>query len=275
MDPACEVNEKGTREKNDGNEVIEEGTSTPLDLDPKEVIEADDETLSYAEEDWQDPGQREVPKNLVPDIPFTIQTRQNDRTRPRKRYNPYGDHFVVNRIDLKKIGEEVVGLEEITVSQDIDIVDDHDDEWVRYRSKPELEFDDEQQQSYEQDLTNLRVLEWLKELTSDPTETSVTIQDVDRVSMNFSKTEREDPSWAAQEGRLLNPASNLDLIPGMQSTGTSMDIFVRGVGVGLTHTENLLIKKLRKARETGDLEAETCEDPKKPDIRRVVESYSN
>ena len=24
MDPACEVNEKGTREKNDGNEVIEE-----------------------------------------------------------------------------------------------------------------------------------------------------------------------------------------------------------------------------------------------------------
>ena len=32
MDPACEVNEKGTREKNDGNEVVEEGTDTPLDL---------------------------------------------------------------------------------------------------------------------------------------------------------------------------------------------------------------------------------------------------
>ena len=31
MDPACEVNEKGTREKNDGNEVVEEGTDTPLD----------------------------------------------------------------------------------------------------------------------------------------------------------------------------------------------------------------------------------------------------
>ena len=30
MDSACEINEKGTREKNDGNEVIEEGTSTPL-----------------------------------------------------------------------------------------------------------------------------------------------------------------------------------------------------------------------------------------------------
>ena len=44
MDPACEVNEKGTREKNDGNEVVEEGKSTPLDLDPNEVIEVDDET---------------------------------------------------------------------------------------------------------------------------------------------------------------------------------------------------------------------------------------
>ena len=264
MDSAGEVNEKGTREKNDGNEAIEEGTSTPLDLDPNEVIEADDETLPYAEEDWQDPEQREVPKNLEPYLPFTIQTRQNDRTRSKEKYNPYGDDFVVDRIDLKKIGEEVVGLE-----------DDHDNEWVDDRSKPEVEFDYEQQQSYEQDLTNLRVLEWLKDMTSDPKATSVTIQDVDRESMKYMKTEREDPSWAAQEGRLLIPASNIDLIPGMRSTGTSMDIFVRVVGVGLTHTESLIIKKLRIARETGDLEAETGKKPKKFDIRRVVESYFN
>ena len=187
MNPACEVNEKGTREKNDGNEVIDEGTSTPLDLDPNDVIEADDETLPYAEEDWQDPEQREVPKNLEPDLPYTIQTRQNDRTRSKNKYNPYGDNFVVDRIDLKNIGEKVVGPEEKTVSQDIDIVDDHDDEWVDDRSKPEVEFDDEQQQSYEQDLTNLRVLEWLNEMTSDPKETSVTIQDVDRESMKYMK----------------------------------------------------------------------------------------
>ena len=55
MDPACEVNERGTREKNDGNEALEEGTSPPLDLNPNETIEADEETLPYAEEDWQDP----------------------------------------------------------------------------------------------------------------------------------------------------------------------------------------------------------------------------
>ena len=75
-------------EKNDGNEVVEEGISPSLDLDPNEVIEADDETLPYAEEDWQGPVQLEVPKNLEPDLPFTIQTRQNDRTRSKKKYIP-------------------------------------------------------------------------------------------------------------------------------------------------------------------------------------------
>ena len=47
------------------------------------------------------------------------------------------------------------------------------------------------------------------------------------------------------------------------------------MGVGLTHTENLLVKKLRIVRETGDLGAETGEESKKPDIGRVVESYFN
>ena len=189
MDPICEVNEKGTRGKIDGDEVMEEGSSPPLDLDPNEVIEANEETLPYAEEDLQDPEQMEVPKNLEPDLPFTIQTLQSDRTRLTKKYNPYGDDFVVDRIDLKKIVEELVGLEEITASQDIDIVDDRDEEWIDDRFKPEVEFDDEQQQSYKQDLTNLRVLEWLNELTSDPKETSVTIQNVYRESMKYIKTE--------------------------------------------------------------------------------------
>ena len=80
MDPACEVNEKGTRGRNDRNEVVEEVSSPPPDLDHNEVIEADAENLPYAEEDWQDPEQMEVPKNLEPDLPFMIQTRQSDRT---------------------------------------------------------------------------------------------------------------------------------------------------------------------------------------------------
>ena len=82
----------------------------------------------------------------------------------------------MDRIELKKIAEELVGLEEIPASQDIKIVDEQDEEWIDDRYRPEVEFDDEQQQSYEQELTNLRVLEWLNEMTSDTKEASVTFR---------------------------------------------------------------------------------------------------
>ena len=52
--PACEVNERGTRDKNDGNEVVDD-CDLPLDLELTERVEVDDETLPYAEEDWDCP----------------------------------------------------------------------------------------------------------------------------------------------------------------------------------------------------------------------------
>ena len=51
-----------------------------------------------------------------------------------------------------------------------------------------------------------------------------------------------------------------------------MNIFVRGVGVGLTHTENLVIEKLKSARETGELETEGENAKKKTLFRRHSES---
>ena len=47
------------------------------------------------------------------------------------------------------------------------------------------------------------------------------------------------------------PPDNLDPA---SSKGTSIKIFVREVGVGLTHTKILMIKKLREVRETNGLE---------------------
>ena len=88
MDPACEVNEKGTRGKNDGNETLQEESSPPLDLDSNEVIEANEETLPYSEEDWHDPEEMKVSKNLEPDLPFAIQTRQSDKSRVTKKCSP-------------------------------------------------------------------------------------------------------------------------------------------------------------------------------------------
>ena len=49
VEPACEVNEKGTREKNDGNE--------NLSLDDNEKIEVESDAGSFVEEDWNDPEQ--------------------------------------------------------------------------------------------------------------------------------------------------------------------------------------------------------------------------
>ena len=51
-------------------------------------------------------------------------------------------------------------------------------------------------------------------------------------------------------------------------------IFVRGVGVEFTHTERLLMTNNKKEKNS-DLEAETGKDPKKPDMRRVAESFFN
>ena len=62
MDPACEVNEKGTREKDDGNEVVEEGTDTPLDLDPNEEIEADNETYPTQRKIGRIPNRQKFPR---------------------------------------------------------------------------------------------------------------------------------------------------------------------------------------------------------------------
>ena len=40
----CEVNETGTRDKNDGNEVVDD-YDLPLDVELTERVEVDDETL--------------------------------------------------------------------------------------------------------------------------------------------------------------------------------------------------------------------------------------
>ena len=79
VEPACEVNEKGTRKKNDGNE--------DLNLDDNEKIEADSEAESFVEEDWNDSEQDEVPKWTESDLPITAGTRSGNRKRTIMRYN--------------------------------------------------------------------------------------------------------------------------------------------------------------------------------------------
>ena len=126
------------------------------------------------------------------------------------------------------------------------------------------------EQTHEQELTNLRVLEWLHDLPADPKETILTIQDVDKDGIKYVSQDNTESNWVAPDGPLRVPQSNLGLIDFGRSTGTSMDIFVQGVGVGLTHNKNLIIKKLKLARETGELKTEG-ENAKK----QFLDEFSN
>ena len=54
---------------------------------------------------------------------------------PQKSTILSGD-FVVNRIDLKRIVKELVDLEKLTASQEVDINDDQDNEWLDESPSP-------------------------------------------------------------------------------------------------------------------------------------------
>ena len=154
----------------------------------------------------------------------------------------------------------------------LSFVNDMEQDWFDDRSQPEVEFEPGAEQTHEQKISNLRVLEWLHDLPTDSKVTILTIQDVDKDGIKYVSHDNTESNWVAPDGPLRVPQSNLDLLDFGRSTGTSMDIFVRGVGVGLTHTENLIIKKLKFARETGELETEG-KNAKKPPFGRIFESY--
>ena len=116
MEPACEVSEKGTREKNDGNE--------GLSLDDNEKIEADSEAESFVEEDWKDPEQDEVPKWTEPDLPITAGTRRGNLKRTGMRYNRYGDDFLIDKMRPDELGDELLSVGELVADDEWPIIND-------------------------------------------------------------------------------------------------------------------------------------------------------
>ena len=104
-----------------------------------------------------------------------METRQCKKGRDKKKYNPYGEDFVIDRIVLNDMMESLLGLDEVAVPREIDLVNDMDQDWIDDRSEPEVEFEPEVDQTHEQELTNLLVLDWLHDLPTDPKETILTI----------------------------------------------------------------------------------------------------
>ena len=133
VEPACEVNEKGTRDKNDGNE--------NLSLDDNEKIEADSEAESFVEEDWNDPEQGEVPKWTEPDLSIPAGTRSGKRKRTGMRYNRYGDDFLIDKIQPDDLGKELISVGELAADGEWQIIDDNEHYPQEDYSTPERETD--------------------------------------------------------------------------------------------------------------------------------------
>ena len=102
----------------------------PLDLELTERVEVDEKTLPYAEEDWDCPEQIEIDKGIQPDFPLTMETRQSKRGKNKKKYNPYGEDFVVDRIVVSDMMDSLVVLDEVAVLEEIDLVKDMDQDWI-------------------------------------------------------------------------------------------------------------------------------------------------
>ena len=129
-------------------------------------------------------------------------------------------------------------------------------------STPEQETDLEQSEIERRENTNLRKLEWMRDVKSKGDEEQ-SIHQVDGSAEQQVITEDPLFGWTPTDRPLEIPPDKLE--PAL-STGTSINIFVRGVGVGLTYTENLMIKKLREVRETSGLELD--EEEAEPTIGR-------
>ena len=105
-----------------------------------------------------------------------------------------------------------MGLDEMVVPHETDLVDDTEQDRIDDHSDSEVEFEPEMEQMHEQDLTNLRVLEWLHDLSADQKETILTIQDVDQTSNKYISNDNTESNWVAPDGPLRIPESNLDLL---------------------------------------------------------------
>ena len=94
--------------------------------------------------------------------------------------------------------DSLVGLDEVAVPKEIDLVNDMDRDWIDNRSEPEVEFEPEAEQTHEQELTNLRVLEWLLNLPADRKETILRIQDVDKDGIKYVSRDNTESNWSPQ-----------------------------------------------------------------------------
>ena len=194
---------------------------------------------------------------------MTTGTRKGDCKRTGLRYNRYGDVFLIDKIQPDEISEELMNVAQLVADEEWQIINDSEHSLQEDYSIPQREVDLEQSEKERRENTNLRVLKWMHNLETDEREAQ-NIQQIDVSAMKHVKTRNPLFGLTVTDRSLelspdnLNPAS---------STGTPINIFVRRVGIGLTQTENLMVKKLREVRETNWLELD--QEEAEPTIGRT------
>ena len=163
---------------------------------------------------------------------------------------------MIDKIQPDELSDKLISVGELAADGEWQIINDGEHYPQEDYSTPELETDLEQSEIERRENTNLRILEWMRDVKNGSCE-GQSIQQVDMSATKHKKTEDPLFGWTATDRPLDIPSDNLDPA---SSTGTSINTFVWGVGLGLTHTENLMIKKLRKMRETSELELDGEED---------------
>ena len=147
-------------------------------MDDNEKIEADSEAESFVEEDWNDPEQGEAPKWTEPDLSIPAGTRSGNRKRTGMRYNRYRDDFLIDKIQPDDLSKELLSVGELAADDEWQIINDNEhypqeDYWT-----PERETDLEQRTIERKENTNLRILEWMRDVKNENCE-GQSIQQVD------------------------------------------------------------------------------------------------
>ena len=159
-------------------------------------------------------------------MPIPAGTRSDNRKRTGLRYNRYGDDFLIDKIQPDELCEELLSVGELAADNEWQIINDSKHYQQEDYSTPEQETDLEQSEIERRENTNLRTLEWMRDVKSKSDEKQ-SIQQVDISAEEHVKTKNPLFGWTATDRPLEIPPDNSDPA---SSTGTSIIIFFRVVG---------------------------------------------
>ena len=106
------------------------------------------------------------------------------------RYNRYGDDFLIDKIQPDEIGEKLVSVGQLMADDEWQVINDSEHYLQEDYLMPERERDLEQSEIERRENTNLRILEWMRDL-KDNGEEAQSIQQVDVSAEKHVKT--KDP----------------------------------------------------------------------------------